>query len=272
MKRDKFLQRLFSAFPDGKPGLGLLLLRISVSVPLFYWGVGDLSAGADAVTLGRDGVAVAGGILLVAGLWTAVAGIVISIVEAWIACSHHFALQGHLLVAALAPLRPGVGDEHRRGAGQQPVGRRPRPAQAALDRPLQGVADDCRRQEGEAEEDDPAAVELAQLLGDHPPLADQQGRRGAGVQRHLEALAQLRVDRLPVPARQPGEEDDIGRAGDRQQLRRSLDEAQRDRAPGRQPTLAGPAQAPLLPAGSGVATGSPSSSPSPPPRRRWTSR
>ena len=106
------MQRLFSAFPDGKPGLGLLILRISVSVPLFYWGIGDLSAGADAVTLVRDGVAAAGGIFLVAGLWTPVAGILISLVEAWIAFSHHFALQGHLLVAALgiclAMLGPGA--------------------------------------------------------------------------------------------------------------------------------------------------------------------
>ena len=112
MKRDKFLQRLFSAFPDGWPGRGLLLLRISVTVPLFYWGIGDLSAATDTLTLGRDGVAAAGGVLLLAGLWTPVAGIVISIVEAWIAFAHHFALQGHLLVAALgiclAMLGPGA--------------------------------------------------------------------------------------------------------------------------------------------------------------------
>ena len=112
MKRDKFLQRLFSAFPDGKPGLGLLFLRLCISVPLFYWGISDLSANADAMTLGRDSVAAAGGILLVAGLLTPLAGIVISVVEAWIAFAHHFALQGHLLVAALgicqAMLGPGA--------------------------------------------------------------------------------------------------------------------------------------------------------------------
>jgi len=71
-----------------------------------------LSASADAVTLVRDGVAAAGGILLVAGLWTPVAGILISLVEAWIAFAHHFAPQGHLLVAALgiclAMLGPGA--------------------------------------------------------------------------------------------------------------------------------------------------------------------
>ena len=112
MKRDKFLQRLFSAFPDGKPGLGLLFLRLCISVPLFDWGINDLSANADAMTLGRDGAAAVGGILLVAGLWTPVAGIVITLVEVWTAFAHRFALQGHLLVAALgiclAMLGPGA--------------------------------------------------------------------------------------------------------------------------------------------------------------------
>jgi putative oxidoreductase len=112
MKRELFLQRLFSAFPDGKPGLGLLFLRLCISVPLFYWGIGDLSAAADAATLVRDGVAAAGGILLVAGLWTPVVAILISLVEAWIGLAHHFAPQGHLLVAALgiaqAMLGPGA--------------------------------------------------------------------------------------------------------------------------------------------------------------------
>ena len=88
------------------------MLRISISVPLFYWGIGDLSATADAVTLVRDGVAAAGGILLLAGLWTPAASILISLIEAWIAFAHHFAPQGHLLVAALgmclAMLGPGA--------------------------------------------------------------------------------------------------------------------------------------------------------------------
>ena len=81
-------------------------------MPLFYWGISDLSAAGEALTLGRDGVAAAGGILLVAGIWTPVVGIVISLVEAWIALDHHFALEGHLLVAALgiaqAMLGPGA--------------------------------------------------------------------------------------------------------------------------------------------------------------------
>ena len=84
-------------------------------------------------------------------------------------------------------------------------------------------------EEGEAEHARPAQVEAAQLLGDQPPLADQERRRGAGVQGDLEALAQLRVDLLPVPAGEPGDEDDVGGAGDRQQLGRALDDPERER-------------------------------------------
>jgi putative oxidoreductase len=44
----------------------------------------------------------AGGVLLLAGLWTPLVGMVLALVEVWIALSHQFAPQGHLLVAALA--------------------------------------------------------------------------------------------------------------------------------------------------------------------------
>ncbi len=64
------------------------------------------------MTLVQDGVAMAGGILLLAGLWTPLAGAVIALDEAWIAFSNQFAPQGHLLVAALgvclAMLGPGA--------------------------------------------------------------------------------------------------------------------------------------------------------------------
>ena len=94
-------------------------------------------------------------------------------------------------------------------------------------------------------------------------LADQQRRRGAGVQRDLEALAQLRVEPVPVPAGEPGDEDDVGGAGDRQQLGRTLDQSERDGAPGRDPRRPGPAQVPPARAASAVSLARP-----PPPRRR----
>lgn len=87
-------------------------MRLTVCAPLLYWGLRDQRAGLDAITLGRDGLAVACGLLLVAGLWTPFAGVVVAADEAWIAFSTHFAAQGHMLAAALgislAMLGPGA--------------------------------------------------------------------------------------------------------------------------------------------------------------------
>ena len=80
------------------------------------------------------------------------------------------------------------------------------------------------------------------------------------MERHLEALAQLGVDLVPVPARQPGDEDDVGGARDREQLGRALDDAQRQRAAGREPAVRSSADELA-----GSAAGSP-------PRRRCISR
>lgn len=67
---------------------------------------------ADAITLTRDWLAAAGGLFVIAGLWTPFVGVFIAVVEAWTAFSEHFTIQGHILVAALglclAMLGPGA--------------------------------------------------------------------------------------------------------------------------------------------------------------------
>jgi uncharacterized membrane protein YphA (DoxX/SURF4 family) len=108
------LQRLFSTFPDSWPGRGLLLLRLGAGIPLVYFGIAGLSGAVwEPVTVARDLVAAAGGILLLAGLWTPIAGAVIAIDETWIAfSSHQGALWIHILLAVLsagvAMLGPGA--------------------------------------------------------------------------------------------------------------------------------------------------------------------
>jgi uncharacterized membrane protein YphA (DoxX/SURF4 family) len=111
------LQRLFSTFPDGWPGFGLLLLRLGVGIALISLGIsGLLAALGGPIAVARDLVAAAGGILLLAGLWTPMAGAVIVIDELWIAFSQHFSQQGdqwiHVLMAVLgggvAMLGPGA--------------------------------------------------------------------------------------------------------------------------------------------------------------------
>lgn len=101
------MQRLFSTFPCGLPGAGLVLLRLAAAIPLILAGL----RAAAAAPLGAEMVAALAGLLLLVGLWTPLAGAVIAVTEVALALSHqedpwtfvHFAALG----AALAMLGPG---------------------------------------------------------------------------------------------------------------------------------------------------------------------
>ena len=110
------LQRLFSTFPSGWPGAGLLLLRLCLAVALLYFGLAGLSNPAEATRFVLELIAAAGGILLLAGLCTPVTGMLIALDEIWIAFSfrsparddtwiHSFLA---LLAASLSMLGPGA--------------------------------------------------------------------------------------------------------------------------------------------------------------------
>lgn len=82
------MQRLFSTFADGWPGLGLLLLRALAAVILVHYGiVHPGNASHFSVLLPRLTGAVAG-LLLLIGLWTPILGALVAIVELWILFSH----------------------------------------------------------------------------------------------------------------------------------------------------------------------------------------
>jgi putative oxidoreductase len=109
------LQRLFSTFPDGWPGFGLLLLRLGAGIALISFGIMDLSE-PDFMTLVRDLFAAAGGIFLLAGMWTPVVAGLITVDELWIALSVYTSPRdGHwvhvllaVLIAAVGMLGPGA--------------------------------------------------------------------------------------------------------------------------------------------------------------------
>jgi|SRR5580658_3995611 putative oxidoreductase len=82
------LQRLFSTFPNSSPGVGLLLLRLCLGIPLIYFGSGVLS-GKPSITFAQDLIAAAGGIFLLPGLWTPAMGALIALDEVWIALSRY---------------------------------------------------------------------------------------------------------------------------------------------------------------------------------------
>ena len=108
------LRHSFSAFPDGSPGQGLLLLRVTVGLPLVYWGVGDLAAvGFTAIP---EFAAAVAGILLISGFCTPLAAALIMIAQAWMvyspASGYHAGPWVHIwlgaLSASVAMLGPGA--------------------------------------------------------------------------------------------------------------------------------------------------------------------
>ena len=87
-KWDAVVQRLFSTFPNGWPGVGLLLLRVCLGIALIYFGTaGVVGKPSESITFARNLSAAVGGIFLLAGLWTPATGTAVALDEVWIALS-----------------------------------------------------------------------------------------------------------------------------------------------------------------------------------------
>ena len=102
------MQRLFSTFPGGLPGAGLLLLRAAAAIPLLYAGLLTVASSSPAIL---EVIAAGAAIPLLIGLWTPLASVLITVLELSFAALHpaeswthvHFAT----MAAALAMLGPG---------------------------------------------------------------------------------------------------------------------------------------------------------------------
>ena len=81
------MQRLFSTFPNGWPGTGLLLQRVVIATVLFSSGFGHLREPSQFALIFLHLIGAGAGILLLLGLWTPVCGILIAVVEIWVAYS-----------------------------------------------------------------------------------------------------------------------------------------------------------------------------------------
>ena len=110
------LQRLFSTFPDGWPGFGLLLLRLGAGIALVCLAISGFLAVGEPVSIASDLVAGIAGVFLATGLWTPVMGALIAMDELWIALSAYSSQRNgpwiHILLAVLtagvAMLGPGA--------------------------------------------------------------------------------------------------------------------------------------------------------------------
>ena len=98
-------------FPGGWPGAGLFILRLAAALPLLIGGrsrLWGMAHGELYVRIIEMGV----GSLLLAGLWSPIAGTLQAVIELWIVFSSGDAAVVHLLLAALgvslAMLGPGA--------------------------------------------------------------------------------------------------------------------------------------------------------------------
>jgi putative oxidoreductase len=107
------MQRLFSTFASGWPGAGLLLMRLVVGIAMIDCGVARLWNGPAMILLTVLSVLEIGaGSLLLAGLWTPVAGTLVAGLEVWKIILTHGNPSIYIplgtLGAALAMLGPGA--------------------------------------------------------------------------------------------------------------------------------------------------------------------
>jgi putative oxidoreductase len=85
MLQEISLQRLFSTFANGMPGLGLLLQRSVTAAVLGYGAV--THAASQIGSVGPQIMDIGAGILLFLGLWTPLVGAAIAVRELWIVFS-----------------------------------------------------------------------------------------------------------------------------------------------------------------------------------------
>ena len=110
------MQRLFSTFASGWPGVGLLLLRLLTGVALIHVGIDNVLAARPLTIVVLQTIGAGAGILLLVGLWTPVAGALAAIVKVWIAISLYFSYSADpwiplvqaVLGAVLAMVGPGA--------------------------------------------------------------------------------------------------------------------------------------------------------------------
>jgi putative oxidoreductase len=106
------LQRLYSMFPNGWPGRGLLLLRLVAGAILVLDGMTGLTGASHRESVTPQVIAAIAGIFLLAGLWTPIAGALVTLTELWIAFAGTAHLRSAILLAtmgvSLAVLGPGA--------------------------------------------------------------------------------------------------------------------------------------------------------------------
>ena len=96
------MRRLFSTFATGPPGVGLLVIRLAVGAAVGFDAIGqltlELAIGQTALLISKIGLAM----LLLAGLWTPLAGTLVAILRVGSLLWHRGDLWTDALVASSA--------------------------------------------------------------------------------------------------------------------------------------------------------------------------
>jgi putative oxidoreductase len=96
------LRRLFSTFARGSPGVGLLLLRLVVGIALIWRAAEKLNSGPSLQVIAVCVAAIGLALLLLAGLWTPVAGTLVAALELCTIPWELGSLSTHIFMAAMA--------------------------------------------------------------------------------------------------------------------------------------------------------------------------
>ncbi len=106
------VRRLFSTFAHGLPGAGLLLLRLTAGFALIVHGIAALRGGPPLGPAMLYMFTCSVGLLLLAGIWTPIVGVIVAIIALWHPFSQPVDPWTFLLLgtigAALAMLGPGT--------------------------------------------------------------------------------------------------------------------------------------------------------------------
>ena len=79
------MQRLFSTFANGWPGFGLLLQRFVLGIALLFHGTALLRGTSAVGLIVPELTGSVLGLFILAGLWTPAVGMLVAVVQVWIA-------------------------------------------------------------------------------------------------------------------------------------------------------------------------------------------
>jgi uncharacterized membrane protein YphA (DoxX/SURF4 family) len=119
------LQRLFSTFANGWPGVGLLIQRLFTGIALLYNGIVQVETPRAGLMI-PDITGAILGLFLFVGLWTPLAGTLVAAVELWIVIAGGANIWMSLTLAVfgatLAVIGPGAWSIDARLFGRKYIG------------------------------------------------------------------------------------------------------------------------------------------------------